>query len=142
MLKLIGSIFGAIILLILVMFAINVLMLVTALAAFGELIIELEHGSYSLGTLITASLLTMAIVSVNIGGVTKRKNAQEAAGAALGELLVKAVFFMSVYVLPLFGVHPPARFMSIYNAIFPIWIALFITAFALVIVLLYIAIKY
>jgi len=140
--KLVGSIFGGIILLTLVLLAMNVLTLAAALAAFGELIIELEHGSYSLGTLIAASLLTMAVVSAIIGERGKSKSAKDSATAALGDLTVRAIFFVSIYALPLFGIHLSPRFMSIYNTIFPIWIALFITALALVIVLLYIYVKY
>jgi len=137
MLKVVSAV-GLLFIILLLAYATSVLALAMALSAVGEYVIELIRGSYTLDTIIVTALLTVGVLSHLRVKVEVKESVAEAVGAAIGYLLASLLFFASVYALPLFGIHPPQHFMTIYSTLFPIWLCLNIATIILVVILTYI----
>jgi len=135
------SVVGLLFIILLLTYATSVLALAMTLSAVGEYVVELIRGSYTLDTIIVAALLTVGVLSHFRVKVEVKKSLAEAVGAAIGYLLASLLFFASVYALPLFGIHPPQHFMTIYSVLFPVWLFLNIVTIILVVVLAYIISK-
>jgi len=112
-------------------FAALVIELAATLAAISELAAEAAGGGYSKDALVTTAFLLAYLFfsrqSWRLGEGALDASGAEGAAQRVAAALVAALFkfaFAAVYLLPAFGVHPPARFMEIFNALFPAWLAL------------------
>jgi len=104
----------------------SVLTILLTLAAPSELVLELLHGHYTLGALISTSiLLVMTISDIRAKVTIDASNREGAASAMYAMLFVNTLLFTSIYLLQL-GIPLLQTFMNLYIAVLPIWIVVYI----------------